>query len=70
MLRSSGFTRKITARTVWVLVKPVAAWHSITIMLLELEHAEIQRRHWRSVIAQEVFSEPALLSFVPVCDSQ
>jgi hypothetical protein len=33
-------------------------------MLMELRHAEEQRWHWRSLIAQEVASDPALLSLI------
>jgi transposase len=35
--------------------------------LLELRHADEQRRHWRSLIAQEVVSDPMLLSIVRLC---
>jgi transposase len=36
-------------------------------ILLELDHAEKQRQHWRSLIAQEVLSDPILLSIVRLC---
>jgi hypothetical protein len=36
-------------------------------MLMELRHAEEQRAHWRSLIAQEVLSDPQLLSMVRLC---
>ena len=39
----------------------------LDIMLLELRHAEEQRQHWRSLIAQEVLSDPLLLSIVRLC---
>src|SRR5262249_48791921 len=39
-------------------------WQVIQILLLELRHAEQQRRHWRSLIAQEVLADPQLLSIV------
>jgi transposase len=42
-------------------------WQVIQGMLMELRHAEEQRRHWRSLIAQEVAADPALLSLVRLC---
>ena len=42
-------------------------WQVIQILLAELRHADQQRRHWRSLIAQEVLAEPALLSLVRLC---
>ena len=36
-------------------------------MLLELRHADQQRTHWRSLIAQEVLADPQLLSIVRLC---
>jgi Transposase IS116/IS110/IS902 family len=36
-------------------------------MLMELRHAEQQRAHWRSLIAQEVIADPLLLSVVRLC---
>jgi len=39
----------------------------LDIMLLELRHAEEQRQHWRSLIAQEVLADPLLLSIVRLC---
>jgi hypothetical protein len=36
-------------------------------LLLELRHAEEQRRHWRRQIAQEVLTDPQLLSIVRLC---
>lgn len=42
-------------------------WQLIEGMLLELRHADQQRRHWRSLIAQEVLAEPELLSLVRLC---
>jgi transposase len=42
-------------------------WSVIEILLLELRHAEEQRRHWRSLIAQEVLADPELLSLVRLC---
>lgn len=42
-------------------------WQVVEILLLDLEHAENQRKRWRSLIAQEVLADPALLSLVRLC---
>ena len=42
-------------------------WQVLEGYLLELRHADEQRRHWRSLIAQEVTSDPLLLSIVRLC---
>ena len=42
-------------------------WQLIEGMILELRHAEEQREHWRSLIAQEVLNDPLLLSMVRLC---
>jgi len=42
-------------------------WQVIEGMLMELRHADEQRSHWRSLIAQEVLSDPPLLSMVRLC---
>jgi transposase len=42
-------------------------WQVIELLLLELRHAEEQRQHWRSLIAQEVLGDPQLLSIVRLC---
>ena len=42
-------------------------WQVIEILLLELRHADQQRRHWRSLIALEVLSDPELVSIVRLC---
>jgi len=39
-------------------------WQVIQGMLMELRHAEEQRWHWRSLIAQEVAADPALLALI------
>jgi transposase len=36
-------------------------------MFMELRHADEQRKHWRSLIAQEVTADPLLLSLVRLC---
>ena len=42
-------------------------WQVIEAMLMELRHADEQRDHWRSLIAQEVLADPQLLSLVRLC---
>lgn len=42
-------------------------WQVIEILLLELNHALQQREHWRSLIAQEVLSDPALAAILRLC---
>jgi len=42
-------------------------WQVLEVLLLQLHHAEQQRQHWRSLIAQEVLSDPELLSIVRLC---
>jgi transposase len=42
-------------------------WQVIEILLNDLEHAETQRKNWRSLIAQEALADPALLSLVRLC---
>jgi len=42
-------------------------WSVLEILLLELDHAHQQRQHWRRLIAQEVLTDPALLSIVRLC---
>lgn len=42
-------------------------WQVIEGLLMQLRHAEQQRQHWRSLIAQEVLTDPQLLSIVRLC---
>lgn len=42
-------------------------WQVIQILLEDLRHADQQRRHWRSLIAQEVLADPGLLAIVRLC---
>lgn len=42
-------------------------WQVMEILLEDLRHANQQRVHWRSLIAQEVLSDPELLSLVRLC---
>ena len=44
-----------------------AQWQLIEGLLMDLQHAEKQRAHWRSLIAYEVISDPVLLSIVRLC---
>jgi transposase len=39
----------------------------IQLYLEDLRHADQQRRHWRSLIAQEVLNDPAVLALVRLC---
>jgi transposase len=42
-------------------------WLVIEGKLMELRHADQQRQHWRSLIAQEVLTDPELLALVRLC---
>lgn len=42
-------------------------WQVIEGILMELRHADEQRQHWRSLIAQEVLTDPQMLSIVRLC---
>lgn len=42
-------------------------WQVIEGILMELQQAEKQRRHWHSLIAQEVLNDALLLSMVRLC---
>jgi transposase len=42
-------------------------WQLIEGLLMEMRHAEEQRQHWRSLIAQEVLADPLLVSIVRLC---
>jgi transposase len=42
-------------------------WQVIEVLLLQLRHADEQRQHWRRLIAQEVLTDPELLSLVRLC---
>jgi transposase len=42
-------------------------WQVLEGLLMELRHADEQRAHWRSLIAQEVLADPQLLSIVRLC---
>jgi transposase len=42
-------------------------WQVLEGLLMQLRHAEQQRSHWRSLIAQEVLLDEALLSIVRLC---
>ena len=42
-------------------------WQVIEGLLLEFRHAQEQRQHWRRLIAQEVLTDPQLLSLTRLC---
>lgn len=42
-------------------------WQVMEILLEDLRHANQQRAHWRSLIAQEVLTDPELLALVRLC---
>jgi transposase len=42
-------------------------WQVIEIYLADLRHADQQREHWHSLIAQEVLAQPEILSLVRLC---
>jgi transposase len=42
-------------------------WQVIELYLADLRHADQQRQHWHSLIAQEVLAEPDLLALVRLC---
>lgn len=44
-----------------------AQWQVLEIYLSDLRHAEEQRKHWRSLIAQEVLGDPQLLEIIRLC---
>jgi transposase len=45
----------------------VRQWQVIEGLLMQLRHADQQRQHWRSLMAQEVASDPEMLSLVRLC---
>lgn len=45
----------------------VRQWQVLEGLLMQLRHAEQQRAHWRSLIAQEVLADEQLLSIVRLC---
>ena len=46
---------------------PARQWQVVEGILMEIGHAEEQKKHWRSLIAQEVLSDPLLVSIVRLC---
>jgi transposase len=42
-------------------------WQVLAGMLMELRHAHQQRKHWESLMSQEVIHDPKLLSLVRLC---
>jgi transposase len=54
------------------IIRPLHTWTALQLQLIEgmladIYHADSQRRHWRSMIAQEVLNDPTLLSLVRLC---
>ena len=43
------------------------SWQVIQGLLMEQRHAQEQRKHWESLLAQEVLTDPLLLSLVRLC---
>lgn len=62
-LTQANISEKIRQTASW----SPCQWRLIEGLLMELTHAEEQRKHWRSLIAQEVASDPLLLSIVRLC---
>jgi transposase len=65
-------TRLAKAQDAAVLIHKARDWSPrqqqvIAGLLMELRHADEQRAHWRSLIAQEVLSDPKLLELVRLC---
>lgn len=53
-------------------IRPLHTWTPLQLQLIEgmlsdIHHADSQRRHWRSMIAQQVLNDPTLLSLVRLC---
>jgi transposase len=46
---------------------PARQWQVVEGMLMELRHAQEQRAHWQSLIAQEVLADPQLASLMRLC---
>lgn len=42
-------------------------WQVVAGLLMALRHAEEQRKHWESLMSQEVINDPQLLSLVRLC---
>ena len=62
-LTQASIAEKIRQAASW----NACQWRLIEGLVMELAHAEEQRKHWRSLIAQEVASDPLLLSIVRLC---
>jgi transposase len=63
LIAQSGVEEQLRQKKEW----SPRQWQVIEGMLMELRHGEEQRKHWRSLIAQEVMSDPLLLSIVRLC---
>jgi len=64
--RGTALTEPDQAETQLRLARPWSQrqWQVIEIYLAALRHADQQRRHWHSLIAQEVLAQPEILSLV------
>jgi transposase len=63
LAKVKGCTEQLSKAKDW----SARQWQVIEGMLMELRHADEQRAHWRSLIAQEVLADPQLLSIVRLC---
>lgn len=63
LTKNPGAELLLQAKRAWT----PSQWHIIQGLLLQLRHADEQRQHWRSMIAQEVLADPQLLSLVRLC---
>ena len=63
LAKGTGAEAQLRSRKDW----SPRQWQVIEGMLMELRHADEQRDHWRSLIAQEVLADPQLLSLVRLC---
>jgi transposase len=61
--KTKGARQLIQKKRAWSSLQ----WQVIEGILMELQHAEKQRQHWHSLIAQEVLNDPMLLSMVRLC---
>lgn len=63
LTESKSAAARIRAARLW----SERQWQVIEIYLADLEQAQAQRQRWRSLIAQEVLADPALLQLVRLC---
>lgn len=63
LAQGQALTEQIKSARTW----SAREWQVVEILLTELAQAQAQRQRWRSLIAQEVLADPALLALVRVC---